>query len=125
VRDAETSTCSASNSITTPDCNTSFCELTANVQQNGSCNQGNVNVNLNVVSLNGGNAGFSVTINGSPAPGSPYQYTGNNTTVPLTLVGNGQTYNLVVTDVQDGTCSSATTFDSPDCSIPCSINNLI
>ncbi len=124
IQDAETTTCSASNNITTPDCNASFCEINVTAQQNGTCNQGNVSVNLTIQSLNGGSTGFTVTSNGVPVAGSPFQYTGNNTVVPITLMGNGQTYTIAVADVADASCTAQTSLASPDCNLPCSINNL-
>jgi plastocyanin/PKD repeat protein len=121
VRDVANPSCSASTSVTTPDCGgggNPVCNisLTATV---GNCTGANVPVTLDVNATNNA-ATFTVTIDGQNA--GTYNY--NLPTVTITIPGDGQSHNIVVTDTNDPSCTASDQVIAPDCSLPCSISGL-
>ncbi len=122
VQDAQLLTCSASTSITTPNCILP-CALTATAAVTGSCNTSNqVPVGLTVTSSGAGNAGFNVFLDGALVPGSPYLYAaGSSTVVNLLVNGNGTTHLIQVQDLQTLTCTASTNITTPNCISACNL----
>src|SRR5690606_31112172 len=77
-----------------------------------------------VSAINPGNAGFNITVDGQPAIGNPFQYQGANTTVTIPVIGDGGSHTIVVTDIEDNTCTNSAPVTTTDCNVPCQINNL-
>ena len=68
VIDVNDPTCVLSTNLTAPDCGAApSCSISMNATQTGGCNAVNdVNVEVTLTSINGGAAGFNLTVDGSP-----------------------------------------------------------
>ncbi len=124
IRDADDTNCSASTSITTPDCNASTCSLSLTATENGGCNGNDeVPVLLTVSDVGGSASGFTVTVDGAAAGNYSYSGTGN-TAVTINVAGDGQFHTITINDLTDGTCTASTEVQTRNCTIPCELNNL-
>jgi len=122
VRDVANQSCSASTNVVTADCNgggnpTCSISLTATA---GNCANGNVPVTLNVTATNN-SATYNVKVDGVNA--GTFNY--NLPTVTVNVIGNGQPHTIVVTDSGDTACTASTQITTPNCSLPCSMTNLV
>ncbi|SEQ61700.1 cupredoxin domain-containing protein, partial [Neolewinella agarilytica] len=124
IRDSDDATCSVSTTVTTVDCNASTCQLTASIEETTGCDANlNVGATLTVNDVGGSANGFSLTVDGQPA--GTFAYSGNGTTtVPLTLAGDGQSHEVIVTDADDTACTATASITTTNCTIPCELTNL-
>lgn len=124
VRDADNPDCVNEATLITPDCNASTCQLGLSAQEVGGCNASNeVPVQLTITDTGGGISGFEVLLDGLVA--GSYTYSGSGTTaVNVNVAGDGQMHNLEVRDIEDTTCTAATSLTTANCALGCSINGL-
>ncbi|HUR31566.1 MAG TPA: plastocyanin/azurin family copper-binding protein, partial [Saprospiraceae bacterium] len=125
VRDVSDPTCDIDMTYNAPDCDqgggTPVCNISGTVGNFGGCNNNNVTATLTVNVANGG-TGFNVSIDNGPNTFHPY--TGNTTTVTITLPGNGANHSVKITDSVDPLCTSTINVITPNCNLPCDITNL-
>ncbi|PHI18709.1 hypothetical protein CEQ90_16755, partial [Lewinellaceae bacterium SD302] len=124
VRDADDTTCSASTTVTTPDCNAPTCQFSnLTATETGGC-QGNQSVSVTVsFAQSGGSAGgYQLRLDGGLI--GTYPYAGATTTQTIDVAGDGQPHLIEVRDVEDAACTATTTITTTDCSIPCGLTNL-
>ena len=126
IEDVNDPTCTLSSSYNAPDCGQGggnpVCGISLSSGAPSGCDASqNVSVDA-LISVSNGGSGFNLSIdNGTP---TYYSYNGPNTTVSLTLPGDGQIHNIVVTDDLELTCNANTNLTTPNCNLPCSISNL-
>ncbi len=126
IRDVAVPTCDLQMIYNAPDCGQGggnpVCSISGSVGNYGTCTNLNVTASLTVTVANGG-TGFNVNIDGGP--NSFHAYTGNITTVTITLPGDGLSHAIEITDDTDPTCATITNTVTPDCNLPCTITNLV
>ncbi|MEO5906085.1 MAG: plastocyanin/azurin family copper-binding protein, partial [Saprospiraceae bacterium] len=126
VRDVADPTCDVDMTYNAPDCNQGggepVCSISGTVGNFGGCNNDIVTATLTVSVTNGG-SGFNVSIDNGP--NTFHAYTGNNTTVTITLPGDGNNHTVKITDNVDPICTSTINVITPDCNLPCTITNLV
>ncbi len=124
VRDVADNSCSASTTLTTPDCNAPTCQLSLSAEETGGCNNGDITATLTVSDAGGSALGFEVQVDGASA--GTFSYSGSGTTtVQIPIAGDGQPHDIQITDLEDGACMAAASLTTTDCTIPCEINDLI
>ena len=125
VQDLGNPSCSISTNITTPDCNASTCALTLSAQETSGCDANDeVNVELTIGDTGGGASGFNVLLDGNNVGTFNYSGTGS-TVVNINVPGDGQVHNFQVVDIDDPSCSANTDISTTNCTIPCTISNLV
>jgi plastocyanin len=126
VRDVADPTCDVELAYDAPDCGQGGgnpqCSILAGIGNFGVCTNMEVSTDLTVTVANGG-LGFELSIDGGP--NTFYAYTGNNTTVSVSLPGNGLNHTLLITDEADPACQATLNVVTPDCTLPCGISNLV
>ncbi|MBR9921284.1 MAG: PKD domain-containing protein [Bacteroidetes bacterium] len=124
IQDVDNPGCSATTTITTPDCNASTCQLTVSATETGGCDaQDNVNVEVTINDVGGGAGGFEVFVDG--ASQGTFSYSGTGTTIiNLDVTGDGQSHTILIQDIDDAQCNATTTVTTSNCVLPCSINGL-
>ncbi len=126
IADAGDPGCSQIRTFTAPDCGAApTCSMSVSAQQNGGCNVANqIEVSVQINSVNGGAAGFEVLFDGV-ASGGPYVYSATGvTTVSIFVPGDGQSHTISARDLNTPTCEGSTLFVAPDCSTPCNLGNI-
>lgn len=127
IIDVDDPTCFLSANWNAPDCGaTPVCSLGITAMEVTGCNLENeVGVEIALVSVNGGNLGFNVYVDGNALPGNPFNYAdGGLTNLMLSITGDGLNHTIMVQDVENNTCSAETTLITTDCFLPCAITNL-
>lgn len=122
VRDVANQSCSASASVITADCGgggNPVCTISVTASVSGGCANNNVPVTLDVNATNNGSS-FIVMVDGNNA--GTFNY---NATAIVNVPGDGNSHTIVVTDLDDPACTSSTQISTPDCSLPCSITDLM
>ncbi len=128
IQDAAKTTCLVSTQITTANCSfTPPCALALQVAQAGNCTpQNKVPYHIMVTPQNAGNQGFNVKIDDILATGSPFAYNGTSMAmIMLELPGDGQSHTILVEDKATPTCKATQNVTTPNCTVPCTISNLI
>lgn len=117
ICDNQNPDCCQSITYTETDCSVSLCNISAVTTERMDCSEGEFMVMLDAEFINPGNAGFQVSGNGDNYGNFAYA------DLPVMLgpfEGNGsRTYEFVVTDVEDNTCSNFTTVAAYDCTNEC------
>ncbi|OWY21746.1 PKD domain-containing protein [Sphingobacteriales bacterium UPWRP_1] len=127
IQDVADPTCLVEKPFTAPDCGAAPpCSLSASAVLNGGCNGLTAPYLLTVNAINGSPGGFTLLIDGVPAPNSPIPYNpAGPTVVALSLSGNGLAHTIQVQDAAlAAACSDAFTVVTPNCSLPCSLSGL-
>ncbi|QQS30053.1 MAG: PKD domain-containing protein [Sphingobacteriales bacterium] len=125
VQDVTTAGCTTSVNLTAPDCNFTLpCTFTATASVLPGCTTGQVQVMVHTEATNAGTT-FTATLDGIALPGSPFTYGafGMNM-IEFSVAGDGGTHTFVAQDTTNPDCSATTTFNVPNCALPCNIGNL-
>ncbi|GAB4244436.1 MAG: hypothetical protein Kow0027_04150 [Saprospiraceae bacterium] len=123
IADADSLSCLASQTLTTPLCNLA-CQVSATLIPSGPCDvEGNQTFDLVVAGANTGDH-FNVFLNGTALPAGPFEYSGDTTILSLALPGNGFFHQVVVTDLANTGCSDTLYVQTTNCSEACSIGNI-
>lgn len=114
VEDINDPNCIAAAPVSAPDC---ACFLSYSVTQTGECDEyDEVNYMINVESINAGNSGFDVLIDGEIYPGSPFAYDSTNITeLSLNFLADGSHYEIQLVDSEDSLCFDIQEITTPDC----------
>ncbi len=126
IEDIADPNCTLSLDYESPDCNQGggdpVCSITIDLGMPSGCDPNqNVTIDATITVANGG-SGFNLSIDGNTS--TFYDYTGPNTTINLTLPGDGMNHSIEVVDDLDPVCIASTNIVTPDCNLPCSITNL-
>lgn len=126
IEDVADPTCVISYNFVAPDCGAApTCNITVSATQNGSCNANdNVSYELTVVSVNGGQSGFQVFVDGIQTGGNFNYDLSGTTIISIEVPGDGQSHEISAIDIDDNTCSGSTIVMTQNCAIPCNLTNL-
>jgi plastocyanin/PKD repeat protein len=84
------------------------------------CEDNMLNVNVSFTADHTGISGYNVFLDGVLSEGSPYSYDAEGDhNFTLEVPANGDSYNLLIVDVDLPDCSTQATFSVPDCEDPC------
>ena len=103
-----------------------LCPTTCNLEMEASlpsdCSDINeVTYDITIFSQNANPSGFNVFVNSDLMVGSPFLYNSIDTTqLSITLPGDAQDYNIVISDVENSSCSDAIILTTPLCQNFCS-----
>ena len=129
VQDIDDINCNGNTTVITPDCNGGggggpTCSLILSAALSGSCDTiGNIPVDLTITPSN---AGTSFTVSVDAVVIGSYNYAGSgNTIITINIIGDGLSHTIDIVDDSDATCTASTNITTPDCSLPCSITNLM
>jgi plastocyanin len=128
IQDVAKTTCLVSTQITTANCNfTPPCNLALQLAQAGNCSpQNKVPYHIMVTPQNAGNQGFNIKIDNVLLVGSPFAYNGSTMVMMMIdLPGDGLPHTVLVEDKATPTCKAMQNVTTPNCTVPCSISNLI
>ena len=121
--DADSLSCLASQTLTTPLCDLE-CQVAAALLPTGPCDgDGNQTFELQVFSANAGDH-FNVFLNGTALPDGPFEYSGDTSVLSLALPGNGFYHQVVVADIANNGCADTLYVQTTDCSEQCSIGSI-
>jgi plastocyanin/PKD repeat protein len=124
IVDADDPGCTASTTITTPDCNAPTCQLTMTAVENGSCDvNDNVPVDVTVNDVGGGAGGFEILVDAISVGTYPYDGSGT-TVVTIDVIGDGQSHTIEVQDMDSPGCSANTNVATSNCAANCILSNL-
>ena len=94
--------------------------MAGNVLATEPCENDSLWVRLFYSIENAGISGYNVFVDGEVTPESPYIYNNTNSNYfDLHLFADGQTYDIVIEDVDDPSCQTNYALDMPDCDDPC------
>ena len=125
IQDLDSLNCQAILQITTPDCTPPMCEISISANQTGGCDANEeIPYELTVNAANFGNNGFQLLIDGTPFSTDPINYDGQTTLVNLTLAGDGQIHEIIVTDLAFTDCADTLQITTPTCGAVCDLTDL-
>ena len=90
-----------------------------------NCDNGEVAVTLTFEEMDGGLNGFNVFVDDILDANSPFNYSANGTNeITVFAIGDGQSHNFKIQDVESPDCSVSIDFQTPDCSYtpPCMLS---
>ncbi|MCB9265565.1 MAG: PKD domain-containing protein [Lewinellaceae bacterium] len=127
VQDALDTICTAERVILVPDCGQSMpCSLALQAVVSGACNEeGQVPVELTVITAGTGNNGFVVLVDGNPYQPVPFSYGPTDTTIlEIQVTGTGGERLVEVRDIDSTTCVASSNIMTPLCGPLCEVQGL-
>lgn len=127
IQDVAIPSCSANENITVANCNGPACQLALDVLNISSClPNDSVTVDLSIEGLQNSSGGFNIYVNSSKYNSIPYpQPVTGDTTITITLKGDGNQKDIEVRDVDQSNCSSNKMIQLPVCGNICVLNQLM
>jgi len=126
VQDKTDPSCSISSDILLRLCNEFECKLQLSIPEPDTCfNDDRVLLSLNVVNTNPLPRGFRITRNGTPIFEMPEPYQSDSLSVVLdTVFANGDTFDYIVTDDLNETCTDTFSITPEPCVTNCVLSGL-